>query len=159
MEIKADGLVPRQAAPLAPQSVQYQNLLAAISETYVKGQVKAAQSVNVHLLHTCWRIGCHIVEFEQGGNIKAEYGKSLLANLSKDLTLIHGRGFSRSNLIYMRVLYAKYPISQKLSDQLSWSHYVELLKIDDDLPNREELRRLIEDDFLKAEGPEDPAEE
>ena len=45
----------------------------------------------------------------------------------------HGKGFSRSNLVYMRLLYLRYPISQKPSHQLSWSHYVELLKLDDDL--------------------------
>ena len=49
------------------------------------------------------------------------------------LTLRHGKGFSRSNLVYMRLLYLRYPISQKPSDLLSWSHYVELLKIDDAL--------------------------
>ena len=74
-----------------------------------------------------------IVEYEQGGKAKGDYGKALLDNLSRDLTLLHGRGFSRSNLVYMRLLYLRYPISQKLSDLLSWSHYVELLKIDDDL--------------------------
>ncbi len=54
-------------------------------------------------------------------------------NLSKDLTLRHGKGFSRSNLVYMRLLYMRYSISQKPSHQLSWSHYVELLKLDNDL--------------------------
>lgn len=53
--------------------------------------------------------------------------------LSRDLTRLHGRGFSRSNLVYMRLFYLRYPISQKPSDLLSWSHYVELLKIDDEL--------------------------
>jgi predicted nuclease of restriction endonuclease-like (RecB) superfamily len=56
-----------------------------------------------------------------------------LSNLSKDLTLLHGKGFSRSNLVYMRLCYIKYPIGEKPSHQLSWSHYVELLKITDSL--------------------------
>ena len=63
----------------------------------------------------------------------AEYGKALLANLAKDLTLLHGKGFSRSNLVYMRLFYQRYPISQMPSHQLSWYHYVELLKSDNDL--------------------------
>ncbi len=71
--------------------------------------------------------------FEQKGNIKAQYGKALLENLSKDLRLIHGKGFSRSNLTYMRLFYNTYPICEKVSHKLSWSHYVELLKINDDL--------------------------
>jgi predicted nuclease of restriction endonuclease-like (RecB) superfamily len=85
------------------------------------------------MTETYWKIGHDIVEYEQGGKAKAAYGKALLANLSRDLTLRHGRGFSRSNLVYMRLLYLRYPIGQKPSHQLSWSHYVELIKLDDDL--------------------------
>ena len=111
----------------------YQQLLRQISETYASGQQKAAQTVNTFLMETYWQIGQYIVEFEQQGDPKAEYGKALLENLSKDLNALHGRGFSRSNLVYMRLFYLKYPISEKPSHQLSWSHYVELLKIDDPL--------------------------
>lgn len=118
---------------LTPQAEAYQNLLTQISSAYTAGKVHAIQAVNVQLLETYWRIGQYIVEFEQQGNAKAEYGKALLKNLAKDLTLLHGKGFSRSNLVYMRLLYLRYPISQKPSHQLSWSHFVELLKIDDDL--------------------------
>ena len=77
------------------------------------------------MLKAYWEIGKHIIDFEQGGKLKAEYGKALLVNLSKDLTLLYGRGFSRSNLQYMRLLYKYYPICQTLSGKLSWSHYVE----------------------------------
>jgi predicted nuclease of restriction endonuclease-like (RecB) superfamily len=56
--------------------------------------------------------------------------------LAKDLSLLHGKGFSRSNIVYMRLLYLRYPISQKPSHQLSWSHFVELLKIEDDLERK-----------------------
>ncbi|MCX6127446.1 MAG: PDDEXK nuclease domain-containing protein, partial [Proteobacteria bacterium] len=59
-------------------------------------------------------------------------GQQLLKVLSQDLKARLGKGFSRSNLVYMRLLYLRYPIGQKPSDQLSWSHYVELLKVDDD---------------------------
>jgi predicted nuclease of restriction endonuclease-like (RecB) superfamily len=110
--------------------------LGKISETYTFGQVKAVQAVNVQLLETYWQIGQHIVEFEQGGKLRADYGKALISNLAKDLSLLHGKGFSRSNLVYMRLLYLRYPISQKPSHQLSWSHFVELLKIEDDLERR-----------------------
>ena len=78
-------------------------------------------------------MGQRIVEFEQKGAIRAEYGKALIQQLSRDLTLRLGKGFSRTNLIYMRLFYVRYPISQKPSDLLSWSHYVELLKLDDEL--------------------------
>lgn len=113
------------------QPSEYKQLVGQISTTYTDGQIKATQSVNTELLETYWQIGRHIVEFEQGGNIRAEYGKGLISNLAKDLSLLHGRGFSRSNIVYMRLLYLHYPIGQKPSHQLSWSHFVELLKIDD----------------------------
>ena len=74
-----------------------------------------------------------IVEFEQGGNTKAKYGDKLLINLSKDLTRLKGKGFSRSNLTYMRKLYLVFPKCETLSHQLTWSHYFELLKCEDKL--------------------------
>lgn len=111
----------------------YQSLLDRISEVYTSGQGRAQQSVNNVITETYWQIGHDIVEFEQGGKIRAEYGKALLSTLSRDLTLRHGKGFSRSNLIYMRLLYRNYQKGQKPSDLLSWSHHVELLRIDDQL--------------------------
>ncbi len=112
---------------------EYQNLLGRISEVYCAGKSRAYHAVNTHMTETYWQIGHDIVEFEQGGKVRADYGKALLVNLSRDLTLQHGKGFSRSNMIYMRRLYLEYPISQKPSDLLSWSHHVELLRIDDKL--------------------------
>lgn len=111
----------------------YRQLLEQISDAYTLGRVRAVQAVNAQLIETYWQVGRHIVEYEQGGNLRAEYGKTLLNNLAVDLGLRHGKGFSRSNLVYMRLLYQRYPTSQKPSHQLSWSHYVELLKLDDEL--------------------------
>jgi DUF1016 N-terminal domain len=112
---------------------EYQNLLSKISDVYVDGQIRAVRAVNVHLLETYWHIGQYIVEFEQGGVARAEYGKGLLDRLSKDLVLLHGKGFSRSNLTYMRLFYVRYPICETVSHILSWSHYVEFLKVDNEL--------------------------
>lgn len=111
----------------------YRQLLEQISDAYTQGRVRAVQAVNAQLIETYWQVGRHIVEYEQAGNLRAEYGKALINTLAADLGLRHGRGFSRSNLVYMRLLYQRYPISQKPSHQLSWSHYVELLKLDDEL--------------------------
>lgn len=105
----------------------YRQLLEQISDTYTQGRIQAVQTINTQITQTYWQVGRQIVEFEQGGKSKAEYGKALIDNLARDLGLRHGRGFSRSNLVYMRLLYQRYPISQKPSDQLSWSHIVELL--------------------------------
>jgi predicted nuclease of restriction endonuclease-like (RecB) superfamily len=117
----------------AETSKPYRELLERISQRYVEGQAQAIRSVNEAIVKTNWHIGQHIVEYEQGGKKKAEYGSKLLINLSKDLTLLHGRGFSRSNLSYMRLFYIRFPICEKLSHKLSWSHYFELVKIDDEL--------------------------
>ena len=111
----------------------YLSLLQQISDTYTQGRMQAVQAVNTHITQTYWQVGRQIVEFEQGGKARAEYGKALISKLAADLSLRHGRGFSRTNLVYMRLLYQRYPISQKPSHLLSWSHYVELLKLDDDL--------------------------
>jgi hypothetical protein len=111
----------------------YQELLERISRRYVEGQAQAVRSVNETIIETNWQIGQYIVEYEQEGNPKAKYGFKLLENLSRDLTLMHGRGFSRSNLTYMRLFYLRFPICEKLSHKLTWSHYFELVKIDYEL--------------------------
>ena len=111
----------------------YKNLLKQISNIYFQGQKKASIAVNTHLVKTYWYIGQHIVEYEQEGSAKAQYGKGLLQELSKDLVLAHGKGFSLSNLKRMRQFYLVYPIGAELPHQLSWTHWVELLKIDDPL--------------------------
>ncbi|MBA3005473.1 MAG: DUF1016 family protein [Proteobacteria bacterium] len=111
----------------------YRDLLEQISGSYTQGRLLAVQAVNAHITETYWQVGRHIVEFEQAGKIRAVYGTALINSLAKDLGLRHGKGFSRSNLVYMRLLYLRYPISQKPSHQLSWSHYIELLKLDDEL--------------------------
>ena len=85
------------------------------------------------LVETYWQIGQYIVEFEQKGNERAEYGSRLLTQLSRDLKTAYGKGFSRSNLQYMRLFYLSYKNYQTLSGKLSWSHYTELLAISDDL--------------------------
>jgi predicted nuclease of restriction endonuclease-like (RecB) superfamily len=111
----------------------YRELLERISQRYVDGQAQAVRSVNEIIVETNWQIGKYIVEYEQEGNPKAEYGSKLLDTLSRDLTVLHGRGFSRSSLNYMRLFYLRFPICETLSHKLSWSHYFELVKIDDEL--------------------------
>lgn len=94
---------------------------------------KTIQTVNSLLVQTYWEIGKRIVEFEQAGMDKAEYGSALLDRLATDLRAHHGKGFSKSNVYLMRLFYIKYPIFQTVSGKLSWSHYSELLGISDDL--------------------------
>ena len=111
---------------------QYTSLLTRIGDRYQTGRAAAVTSVNRELLLTYWDIGRYIVEFEQGGNVRAQYKKNLINKLSADLSAMHGKGFSRSNLNYMKLFYANYPKSETLSRFLGWSHYFELLKIKND---------------------------
>jgi predicted nuclease of restriction endonuclease-like (RecB) superfamily len=115
------------------QENKYQSLINQIGGLLQAGRQKAAQSVNTILVQTYWKIGRYIVEFEQHGNERAEYGTQLFERLSKDLTIAYGKGFSRSNLLYMRKLYLSFQISETLSHKLTWSHYFEILKADSEL--------------------------
>lgn len=111
----------------------YHNLVSQISETYILGRRQAVEAVNKYITETYWKVGEHIVIFEQNGKIKADYGSKLLQQLSKDLTLHHGKGFSLSNVKRMRQLYSCYPKGAELPHLLSWTHLVELIKINDPL--------------------------
>lgn len=90
-----------------------------------------AREVNTELLASYWKIGEIIVRYEQNENIRAEYGVQILKLLSTELTNEFGRGFSVSNLQFMRRFYQEYEIQQTVSVKLSWSHYCELLIISD----------------------------
>ncbi len=123
----------KKHSQLAETEAEYDALLSTIDSIWSNARNRAAQAVNTQLLDANWETGRHIVEFEQNGNIRAEYGKQLISRLAKDLTVRRGKGFSRSNLIYMRKLFICFPKSVTMSHLLTWSHYYELLKCDDEL--------------------------
>ena len=90
-----------------------------------------ARQVNSELLGTYWNIGRIICEYEQTLPERADYGKQTLRTVSKELTKEFGKGFSVSNIQFMRRFYQTYQIQQTVSVKLSWSHYCELLSISD----------------------------
>jgi len=114
-------------------NTNYKRLLDDIGSTIQTARFNAITVVNTELVKANWGIGKHIIEFEQKGKEKAEYGIALLSDLSKDLKLRYGKGFSKSNLYSCRLFYLKYPKFQTVSGKLSWSHYVELISLTDDL--------------------------
>ncbi|MBU1822619.1 MAG: DUF1016 family protein [Bacteroidetes bacterium] len=114
-------------------SSEYPNLVIQIGALLVQGRAQVGRAINTILVQTYWQTGRYIVMYEQGGKEKAQYGDELILKLSKDLSQTYGKGFSRSNLTYMRKLYLAFPKSETLSHKLSWSHYFELLKADDEL--------------------------
>ena len=111
----------------------YQKLIDNITTLWDEAKSKAIAAVNTELLDANWQTGKYIVEYELKGKDRAEYGKQLLVNLAKDLTARNGKGFSRSNLVYMRKFYLAFPICETVSHKLTWSHYFELLKCDNSL--------------------------
>jgi predicted nuclease of restriction endonuclease-like (RecB) superfamily len=114
----------------------YEALMQAIRQTYQSGLTNAVRAARREMVLTYWAIGRHIVEYEQLGNEKSVYGSKILERLSKDLSDQLGRGFSRTNLISMRLCYIRYPEVALLSDQLTWAHYVEIMPIDHELERR-----------------------
>lgn len=103
---------------------------------------RAYRAVNAAMVEAYWQVGRIIVEEEQKGKERAEYGKGLIKILSKKLTNDYGKGFNITNLKFMKAFYLKFPKgyaarsllgkSQALRDQLTWTHYRSLLRIQDD---------------------------
>ena len=107
-------------------------LVNEIKDLIINARNKVAQQVNETLVDTYWNIGKVIVEKEQSGQIKAEYGKAILLNVSKRLSKEIGKGFSKSNLFNMRKFYLMYSKIPDTSGILGWSHYCELISIKED---------------------------
>ena len=129
----------------------YQQLVSNITSLWHQAKENAICAVNTELLDANWQTGKYIVEFEQDGKVRAEYGKQLLVNLAKDLTLLNGKGFNRTNLTYMRKLYLAFPKCGTLSHKLTWSHYYEILKCDEPLEMQFYLKQCIKEGWKVRE--------
>lgn len=113
-------------------SLNNNSTYAKISDLLVLAKKNVIQSVNRTMVITYFEIGKVIIEEEQKGSNKAEYGKNLITDLSQRLTSAFGKGFSATNLKQMRTFYLIYSKGQTPSDvfKLSWSHYLLLMRID-----------------------------
>lgn len=110
----------------------YKVLLKGISGLLQQGREQVYTQINSILVNTYWKIGQLIVEYEQKGEKRANYGEYLIKRLAVDLTVQFGRGFSYRNLQQIKKFYILYPKVQTVSAQsslLSWSHYVRLMSI------------------------------
>ena len=108
------------------------DLLEALRGLIVQARQQVLRQVDVVQVQTCWQIGRHIVEFEQGGQARAAYGKRLLPQLGQALTREFGKGFDASNLRYMRLFYQAFPKCDALRHELSWTHYRVLTRVESD---------------------------
>lgn len=104
-------------------------LLDALRALIQNGRQQALRAVDMVQVQTCWGVGRHIVEFEQGGEARAAYGKKLLPKLAETLTREFGKGFDASNLRYMRLFFQAFPMCDALRHELSWTHYRLLLRV------------------------------
>jgi hypothetical protein len=94
-------------------------LLRSLRDLIQTARQRAIRAVDAVQVQTCWEIGRHIVEFEQRGAARAEYGSQLLQTLASSLAVEFGRGFDATNLRHMRVFYQAFPIRDALRPELS----------------------------------------
>lgn len=136
---------------MKPSKTKYNNLLDNIGQAIERARHNAYKAVNTELVKANWEIGKHIVEFEQQGHERAEYGSDLLAKLSKDLKLRYGKGFGRRNVLDMRRFYLAYQKWQTVSAKLSWSHFIVLLSVSDNTARKFYERQAIHENWSKRE--------
>lgn len=105
-------------------------LFNAIKEIIVQSRLRVFRMANSALLESYWHIGKLIVEDEQQGKHRADYGKATLKVLSKQLTLEFGKGFDERNLNNMRAFYNAFQIWYAVRTELSWTHYRLLSRLD-----------------------------
>ena len=113
-----------------------------IKELVINSKNKVYQTVNIEMLNLYWNIGKKIIEIQQGNN-RANYGDEIINKLSQKLTNEFGKGFSKRNLRSMRKFYLMYPIWQAVSAKLSWSHYLELIKVEEEAKRNFYLNECI----------------
>jgi predicted nuclease of restriction endonuclease-like (RecB) superfamily len=107
------------------------NLYKDVKDLLEQARAKAYAAVNFTMVEAYWNVGRLIVE-RQGGEERAEYGSSLIHNLSKRLTVEYGKGYTITNLKYMRQFYLQFQNRHTLCDQLSWSHYRLIMKVENE---------------------------
>jgi predicted nuclease of restriction endonuclease-like (RecB) superfamily len=105
---------------------------SGIKKILEEARSRAYRAVNISMVQAYWNIGRVIVEEEQKGKTKADYGESLIQELAKRLTQEFGKGFTQTNLWYMRQFFMIFPILHALRGELTWTHYRLLLKVENE---------------------------
>ena len=115
-----------------PSQKDMDKLYRSVCKVIEQARSFVSVAANTAIVQQNWEIGRLIVEDEQGGKRKAEYGKAQIKGLADRLTVKYGRGYTLTNLKYMRQFYLAFPIGHALRDQLSWTHYRTLMRVTDD---------------------------
>ena len=125
-ELQADVLLSVNRSPLA-NDLTNTRLYTDVCTIIEQGRKEAYASVNHKMIETYWNIGRRIVEEEQNGEARAEYGVQIIAQLSEQLTHQYGKGFSKRNLAYFRQFYltiSDIRILQSRLQNLTWTHII-----------------------------------
>ncbi|WP_456315463.1 PDDEXK nuclease domain-containing protein [Pseudomonas shirazensis] len=120
---------------------QQSPLFSEIKEIILESRQRVFKIANSFLLETYWQIGKLIIEDEQQGKERADYGKSTLKNLANQLTFEFGKGFDERNLNNMRAFYNVFPIWNALRTELSWTHYRILCRLN----SKEKIKYYLEE--------------
>jgi len=107
-----------------------ESIYSRVREIFETARTSAYRAVNFAMVQAYWNIGRVIVEEEQKGKAKAEYGEYLIKELAERLTKEFGKGFDYSNVKNMRQFYLTFPIGDALRSQLSWTHYRLLMRVE-----------------------------
>lgn len=110
------------------------NYIVEIKQILAQARQKSYQAVNSAMVEAYWLIGKRIVEEEQNGKERADYGKEIIKNISEEMTKEFGKGFSKRTVWEIRQFYTTFPefsIVRTLSAQLSWSHFQRITKVQD----------------------------
>lgn len=116
--------------PTTPKATAPEQLYAQIRQLLQTAQTQVQAAINHAMVQCYWEIGRIIVEYEQGGEARAEYGKQTLQYLSNKLSREFGKGFNVSNIKYFRQFYLTFPIRHAVSGELTWTHYRHLLRVE-----------------------------
>ena len=127
------------------------SLFEQIKNVLDEAHRQVARSVNTTIVKAYWQVGKYIVEYEQQGKGRAEYGKGVIKNLSTRLMKEYGSGFTATNLKIMRQFYLYYPKGHALRDQLSWTHWRALLTVQDETARNYYLQECVAGNWSKRQ--------
>ncbi len=114
---------------------EYQSVITDVKNIITSGQKEAYNSASRAMVLTYWNVGKRIVEQEQAGNTRAEYGKALVEALAKELTREYGNSYSKRNLQYFRKFYLYFPDGEIVNacvHNLNWTQFRSLLRVSDE---------------------------
>ncbi len=123
------------------------HIIEDIRNLLINSRVQLQQTINSVMVQTYWHIGKIIVEDEQKGELRAEYGKKQLEQISKTLSEEFGKGFDARNLRNMRQFYLTFPIWNAVSTKLSWTHYRVVMRIENQNARERYIKETIENNW------------